>query len=163
MFAEDIVSLVFARGAFNETAVTLTGGALRGIALGLWAATLGMILLRFLNNAGRNGRAALILASAYAVNALLNLIAWRSWALRKTAASSSASGRRLARLRAAAWHGLRLESAAAALRLLALCVPLAAGMAALCLLVQQDWSGLWAHFWQAASCALQRWRLPLSC
>ena len=77
VFATDVVTLIFARGAFDGTAVMLTGGALRGIAFGLWATTLGMILLRFLNNAGRNGRAALILASAYAANAALNLLAWR--------------------------------------------------------------------------------------
>lgn len=77
VFSQDIVKLIFARGAFDETAVLLTSGALRGIAMGLWATTLGMILLRFLNNAGRNGRAALILAAAYAANGLLNLLAWR--------------------------------------------------------------------------------------
>ena len=71
------MKLIFARGAFDETAVLLTSGALRGIAMGLWATTLGMILLRFLNNAGRNGHAALILAAAYAANGLLNLLAWR--------------------------------------------------------------------------------------
>ena len=32
----------------------LTSQALRGIAVGLWAATLGWILMRILNGAGRN-------------------------------------------------------------------------------------------------------------
>ena len=55
IFAPDIVALVFQRGAFDQTAVMLTSGSMRGIAAGLWAATLGLILLRLLNNAGRNG------------------------------------------------------------------------------------------------------------
>jgi putative peptidoglycan lipid II flippase len=145
VFAEDIVRLVFARGAFDETAVTLTAGALRGIAFGLWAATLGMILLRFLNNAGRNGRAALILASAYAANAALNVLALRL-------VGPSENGSIFIGIGEASRGLVLLLGAAFALkalwplsRLLALCVPLAAGMAALCLLVQQSWSGLWAH------------------
>src|SRR5258706_1747280 len=77
-FAPDIVRLIFARGAFNETAVEITNGALRGIAGGLLATTLGMILLRFLNNQGRNRLAVTILAYAFAVNAALNLLAWHA-------------------------------------------------------------------------------------
>ena len=74
LFAPDIVRLVFARGVFDEHAVGLTGNAVRGIAVGLWAATLGWILIRSLNAAGRNRIAACILAAAYATNALFNLI-----------------------------------------------------------------------------------------
>ncbi len=78
VFAPDIVHLIFSRGAFNQTAVELTSGALRGIASGLWAITLGMILIRFLNIAGRNWRVASILAVAFLINAALNLLAWRA-------------------------------------------------------------------------------------
>ena len=74
LFAPDIVRLVFAHGVFDEHAVGLTGNAVRGIAVGLWAATLGWILIRSLNAAGRNRIAAWILAAAYATNALFNLI-----------------------------------------------------------------------------------------
>ncbi len=73
VFAPDIVWLVFYRGAFTETAVALTSQALRGIAFGLWASTLGWILLRTLNSTGRNARAAFILVAAYAANPLVNL------------------------------------------------------------------------------------------
>ena len=69
MFAPEVVRLVFARGAFNEHAVTLTSETLRGISAGLWAATLGWILVRMLNSTGRNALAAMILAGAYAANA----------------------------------------------------------------------------------------------
>ena len=73
VFATDIVRVVFARGAFDEHAVLLTTGALRGISLGLWASTLGWVLLRMVNATGRNGAAAAIVVTAYAANALVNL------------------------------------------------------------------------------------------
>lgn len=73
VFAEDIVRLVFARGAFDERAVVLTSGVVRGIAAGLWAATLGWVLIRILNNRGQNARATLIQAGAFGVNTLLNV------------------------------------------------------------------------------------------
>ena len=72
-FAVEIVRLVFQRGAFGEEAVLLTSHGLRGIAVGLWAATLGWILIRILNGAGRNGAAAIIIISAHAANTLVNL------------------------------------------------------------------------------------------
>ncbi|MDB5500315.1 MAG: putative virulence factor MviN-like protein [Tardiphaga sp.] len=74
MFAPEIVRLVFFRGAFNEQALLLTSGALRGIAVGLWAATLGWILIRILNGAGRNFAAAVIIVTAYTVNIAVNLL-----------------------------------------------------------------------------------------
>jgi len=77
MFSEDIVRLIFHRGAFDEHGVLLTSHALSGIALGLWASTLGWVLLRLLNRSGRNVTAAFILISAYAVNIGLNLILQR--------------------------------------------------------------------------------------
>ena len=73
VFAPDIVRVVFARGAFDAHAVALTAGALRGISFGLWAATLGWVLVRMVNVAGRNGAASLIIVSAYAANAVANL------------------------------------------------------------------------------------------
>lgn len=74
MFAEDIVRLIFNRGAFGEHGVVLTSSALSGIALGLWASTLGWILLRLLNRANRNIAAGFILTCAYAVNIGVNLV-----------------------------------------------------------------------------------------
>ena len=74
MFAPDLARLVFSRGAFNEAAVQLTSQAMRGIAIGLWATTLGWILLRLLNSVGRNKAAALILVMAYLSNLAMNLL-----------------------------------------------------------------------------------------
>jgi putative peptidoglycan lipid II flippase len=73
VFAPDLVELIFHRGAFDETGVQLTSGALRGISVGLWAGTLGWILLRILNNTRRNAAVAVILVAAYAVNVAVNL------------------------------------------------------------------------------------------
>ena len=73
VFATDITRIVFARGAFDAEAVALTAGALRGIALGLWATTLGWILIRMVNASGRNGRAAAIVVAALGANALVNV------------------------------------------------------------------------------------------
>jgi putative peptidoglycan lipid II flippase len=74
IFAPDIVRLVFFRGAFNEHAVTMTSQALRGIGFGLWASTLGWILIRILNGAGRNFAAAVIIVTAYVVNIAINFL-----------------------------------------------------------------------------------------
>ncbi len=77
-FAPEVVQLVLGRGAFGAEAVASTSLALRGIATGLWATTLGWILLRMLNSAGRNLRATSIMAVAYAANALtaVALVHW---------------------------------------------------------------------------------------
>jgi putative peptidoglycan lipid II flippase len=73
-FAPDVVRMVFARGAFDAVAVSLTGDAMRGICVGLWAGTLGMILLRHLNNDGRNRTAALLLLSSFAGAMAFNIM-----------------------------------------------------------------------------------------
>ena len=73
LFAPDLVQVVFARGAFGSKGVLLTSQALAGTGAGLWAATLGLILVRQLNSEGRNGVAAFVLVQAYAANAVFNL------------------------------------------------------------------------------------------
>lgn len=76
MFAPDIVELVFRRGRFQEEAVLLTSHALQGISLGLWASTLGWILIRILTAEGRNPMVARIMVLAYAGNVTVNLLLW---------------------------------------------------------------------------------------
>ena len=76
VFAPDIVSLVFQRGRFQEQAVLLTSGALQGISIGLWASTLGWILIRIINSEGRNAVAARIIILAYVGNISVNLFFW---------------------------------------------------------------------------------------
>jgi putative peptidoglycan lipid II flippase len=75
VFSTDVVRLIYFRGAFGDEALLLTSHALRGIACGVWAATLGWILIRLLNGAGRNGLAALIIVSGYLVNMAFNGLA----------------------------------------------------------------------------------------
>jgi putative peptidoglycan lipid II flippase len=72
IFGPDLARAVFARGAFTEAAVQMTGETLGGISLGLWAAMTGWVLLRLLNRAGRNRTAAAILTAAYLSNLVFN-------------------------------------------------------------------------------------------
>jgi putative peptidoglycan lipid II flippase len=88
VFSTDIVRLIYFRGAFGDEALLLTSHALKGIACGVWAATLGWILIRLLNGAGRNGVAALIIVSGYLVNMGFNLLI-------PTLSSSPAAGMQL--------------------------------------------------------------------
>lgn len=71
-FAPEIVTLVFHRGAFDAQAIASTSAILRGTSAGLWAATLGWILVRMLNSVGRNRRATAVVALAYVVNAMVS-------------------------------------------------------------------------------------------
>ncbi|QDD97122.1 Virulence factor mviN (plasmid) [Roseomonas mucosa] len=73
-FPTEIVSLLFERGRFGEQAVSLTAGALIGISAGLWASTIGWILLRLLNAGGRNTAAAFVVGTAWCINALVNAV-----------------------------------------------------------------------------------------
>ncbi|MFO1147416.1 MAG: lipid II flippase MurJ [Alsobacter sp.] len=73
LYADDVVHLVFGRGAFGASAIAMTGSAMSGIAAGLWATVLGWILLRLLNRSGRNGHAAAVLTLAFAANIACNL------------------------------------------------------------------------------------------
>src|SRR5262249_25695174 len=66
--------LVYVRGAFGGEALLLTSHALRGIAFGVWAATLGWVLIRLLNGSGRNGIAALVILTAYLVKMAFNAV-----------------------------------------------------------------------------------------
>ncbi len=64
---------MFHRGAFDQQGVLLTSQALRGMSVGLWAATLSWILLRILNSTYRNTAVAAILVASYCANAAVNL------------------------------------------------------------------------------------------
>jgi putative peptidoglycan lipid II flippase len=74
IFASDIVTVVLRRGAFQAHAVALTAAALQGIAVGLWATTIGWVLIRILNAAGRNRMAAGVLLCASVGQASVNLL-----------------------------------------------------------------------------------------
>ena len=76
LYAPDIVSLVFQRGRFQEQAVMMTAGSLQGISVGLWASTLGWVLLRMVNAMGRNGAAARVIICSYIGNSVVNVSLW---------------------------------------------------------------------------------------
>ncbi len=78
-FAPEIVELVFHRGAFDAAAIESTSEILRGIAAGLWATTLGWILIRMLNSVGRNRRATLIVSTGYFANILTGALLVRQF------------------------------------------------------------------------------------
>jgi putative peptidoglycan lipid II flippase len=144
-FAPDIVRLIFARGAFNETAVELTSGALRGIAAGLWATTLGMILLRFLNNQGRNRLAVIILAYAFAVNAALNLLAWRATGISQNGSMLLGLGEAARGLVLLLGASIALDFHRPLLRLLGLTLLPGAIMGGLCLLTLEAFTSSLLH------------------
>ena len=71
--SEDVVTVLFRRGEFQEAATALTSGALRGFAIGAWAATTGYVLLRVFNATLRNREVAIAGAVSLAVNVVLDL------------------------------------------------------------------------------------------
>ena len=72
LFAPDIIHVALARGAFGESAVASTAAALRGIAAGLWAATLGWVLLSMATAEGRSKSALIVMVAGYGTNILVN-------------------------------------------------------------------------------------------
>ena len=76
-FATDITTLVFGRGAFQAEAIASTSLGMQGIGIGLWATTLGWILVRMLNAQRRNGTAATVLVCAYTANMAVNAVTFR--------------------------------------------------------------------------------------
>jgi putative peptidoglycan lipid II flippase len=78
IFSTDIIRLVFERGAFQAEAISLTSASLQGISVGLWATTLGWILVRMLNAQQRNRTAAMVFVYAYVGNMVTNVLTF-SW------------------------------------------------------------------------------------
>jgi putative peptidoglycan lipid II flippase len=77
VFARDITTVVFQRGAFQQQAIDLVSHAMQGIGFGIWASVLGWILVRVLNSQHRNPTVARIFMVAYAVNALVNVATFK--------------------------------------------------------------------------------------
>jgi putative peptidoglycan lipid II flippase len=71
--SEDVVTVLYRRGEFQETATGLTSAALRGFAIGTWAATTGYVFLRVFNATLRNREVAIAGAVSLAVNVALDL------------------------------------------------------------------------------------------
>ena len=146
LFAPELVSLVFRRGAFGDEAVLMTSAALSGIGAGLWAATLGWILLRMLNSAGRNSRAALILAAAYGANALVGIALAPLFSSLGLGLGEAARG--VVLLLGAAWS---LGCLLPLCRVLLLAAPVAATLATLDLVIRAEVHGILPRLLLAAA------------
>lgn len=136
VFSTDIVHVVYFRGAFGDEALLLTSHALKGIAFGVWAATLGWILIRLLNGTGRNGVAALIIVSGYIVNIAFNLLASTMHVAPAQGMLLLGLGETSRSLVLLAGVVLALQQRRRILAVMALAVPPALLMAALGLLIQ---------------------------
>jgi len=71
--SNQIVALLYKRGAFDTVSVQATGDILMGISLGLWAQVIGYVLIKALNSQLKNKRAMLIMFVALAANVFVNI------------------------------------------------------------------------------------------
>src|SRR6266511_2045699 len=74
-----ITNLLYARGRFDEHAVTTTSVMLAGFALGIWASVLGYTLVKVLNARGANSRVAVVNMLSFSAAIGLNLLLYRHW------------------------------------------------------------------------------------
>lgn len=74
-----IVTVLYARGEFDEHAVDVTSIMLLGFSLGIWANVLGHTLVKVLNARGENKRAAVANGLSFGIAATVNLVMWRYW------------------------------------------------------------------------------------
>jgi putative peptidoglycan lipid II flippase len=89
--AEEIVTLLYRRGEFQETATRLTTASLRGFAVGAWAGTAGYILQRVFNAAMRNREVVRAGAWGLGVNVTLDLLLYGPLGVLGVALATSAS------------------------------------------------------------------------
>src|SRR5690606_14050954 len=71
--AHTIIEVVYARGAFDETSVRMTGDVLLGMAVGLWAHVIGYVMIKALNAQMRNGIVVWVTVVALMSNVIFNL------------------------------------------------------------------------------------------
>lgn len=102
--AGEIVSLLYRRGEFQDSATGLTTSALRGFALGAWAATTGYVYMRVFNAAVRNREVAMAGATSLAVNIVLDVTLYRPLGVFGVALATSVSAFVFLAL-LAAWSG----------------------------------------------------------
>lgn len=72
-----IITVLYARGEFDERAVDVTSIMLLGFSLGIWANVLGHTLVKVLNARGANKRAAVANGLSFGLAAAVNLVMWR--------------------------------------------------------------------------------------
>jgi putative peptidoglycan lipid II flippase len=75
--AQEIIRLIYQRGAFDEVSVLQTSQALQGMSIGLWAFCLAYLMHRIYNARLRNYDVLSITAKGLLVNALFNILVYR--------------------------------------------------------------------------------------
>lgn len=78
-YAEDIIKLLFQRGAFNQHSVEVTSDYLRGMCIGLWAQVIGYIFLKALSAQLKNKKVLFSMAIALFGNAIFNLLTYSTY------------------------------------------------------------------------------------
>jgi Uncharacterized membrane protein, putative virulence factor len=74
-----IVTLLYARGVFDQRAVEVSATLLCGFSLGIWAQVIGYTLVKVLNARAANLRVALVNMVSFAAAAVVNLLLFRQW------------------------------------------------------------------------------------
>ncbi|MFY1670464.1 lipid II flippase MurJ [Plantactinospora sp. WMMB334] len=87
-----IVTLLYARGAFDERAVDVSATLLLGFALGVWAQVIGYTLVKVLNARGANRQVALVMAVSCAAAIVTNLLLFRHWGAITLGVAASVGG-----------------------------------------------------------------------
>ncbi|MEE6263828.1 lipid II flippase MurJ [Plantactinospora sonchi] len=87
-----IVTLLYARGMFDERAVEVSATLLLGFALGIWAQVIGYTLVKVLNARGANVRVAWVNAVSFGAAAAVNLLLFRHWGPFTLGAAASVGG-----------------------------------------------------------------------
>jgi peptidoglycan biosynthesis protein MviN/MurJ (putative lipid II flippase) len=73
------ITLLYARGQFDERAVDVSSVILLGFSLGAWASVLAYTLVKVLNARGANTRVAVVNVLSLGTAAAVNLVMWRFW------------------------------------------------------------------------------------
>jgi peptidoglycan biosynthesis protein MviN/MurJ (putative lipid II flippase) len=87
-----IVTLLYARGRFDEQAVDISSVMLLGFALGIWAQVVGYTFVKVLNARGANFQVAIVMALSFSAAAGLNLLLYRHWGAFTLGVASSVCG-----------------------------------------------------------------------
>lgn len=90
--SRSIVTVLYARGEFDQHAIDVSSVMLLGFALGIWADVLGYTLVKVMNARGQNARATVVMALSFSVAAAVNLLLYREWGPFTLGAAASAGG-----------------------------------------------------------------------
>ncbi|GAB3506928.1 lipid II flippase MurJ [Phytohabitans suffuscus] len=87
-----IVTFLYARGQFDDSAVETSSVLLLGFALGIWAQVVGYTFVKVLNARGANFRVAVVMAISFGASVAVNLLLYRYWGPFTIGAAASVCG-----------------------------------------------------------------------